>query len=222
MIRFAIQLLAAVLLLTTQASAKSGSPLKLEWKNLLPQGSGLKNPLDALTVDQALEFDNIIWARNPEPGESPEDRKEALATGKQSAAVLSKQGIDVDGLYAKLQKWNAYVKKRNETIVVKFNRKQISLAGYLLPLEFSEKGTNEFLLVPFVGACIHVPPPPTNQTVFIHTKKLYMTDDLYRPVWVTGKMNAKRLNKSLSLGGGTSKISAGYTVSGANIVGYKN
>jgi len=220
MIRFVIRLLAAVLLLTTDAGAQSGSPLKLDWKNLLPQGDGLKDPLDTLNIDQSLEFDNVIWSKNPEPDESEQERKDATAAGKKSAAILGKQGIDVEDLYARYQKWNAYVAKRNETIVVKYNRKRISMSGYLLPLEFSDKGSKEFLLVPFIGACIHVPPPPTNQTVFIHTKKPYMSDDLFEPVRVTGQMSAKRLSKSMSLGDGTSRISAGYTVSGANIVDY--
>ena len=222
MIRFVIQLLMAALLLTTEAAAQSDSSLKLKWENLLPQDKALINPIDALNVDQALEFDNVIWSKNPEQGESPQDRKEAIAAGKKSAALLAKQGIDVEALYAKYQKWNAYVAKRNETVVSKYNRKKISLAGYLLPLEFSDKGSKEFLLVPFIGACIHVPPPPINQTVFIHTEKPYVSGDLYEPVWVTGKMNAKKLSKSLSLVDGTSKVSVGYTVSGAKIVGYKD
>ena len=45
------------------------------------------------------------------------------------------------------------------------------MPGYLLPLEFSGKLVSEFLLVPWVGACIHTPPPPPNQIVHVKTDK---------------------------------------------------
>jgi len=215
-------LMASIMTATGATAVQARSPLKLEWKNLLPQSAASKNPLSVLTIDQQLEFDNINWARNPEPGETPEDRVDALKEGAKSTAILKKQGIDVYALYAKTQRWKKDAAKRNQTIVRKYNSKRISMAGYLLPLEFSDKGVREFLLVPYVGACIHVPPPPINQTVYVHTKKPVMVDDLYAPVWVTGRMKAKRLSKSLYLGDGKANVGAGYTVSGARIVGYKN
>lgn len=38
--------------------------------------------------------------------------------------------------------------------------KEITIAGFVIPLEGTESNITEFLLVPFFGACIHVPPPP--------------------------------------------------------------
>jgi hypothetical protein len=47
----------------------------------------------------------------------------------------------------------------------------IRLPGYIVPLEVSEEGrTTEFLLVPYFGACIHVPPPPSNQIVHVKSE----------------------------------------------------
>jgi hypothetical protein len=37
--------------------------------------------------------------------------------------------------------------------------------GYMVPLEDNLEEVTEFLLVPYPGACIHVPPPPPNQIV---------------------------------------------------------
>lgn len=225
MFRFAFGLVAAVLVLSgamvQAAPVQAAAPTKIEWKDLVPQKGVPKNPLDILTIEQSLEFDNIVWARNPEPGDTEEDRKEAEDAGKKSTILLRKQGIDVDRLYDDYQKWKTALETMNETLVETYNRKKISMAGYLLPLDFDEKGSTEFLLVPFIGACIHVPPPPINQTVFVHSKKRFLTEDLYAPVWVTGSMRAKRLSKALTLTDGTSDISAGYSVSDAAIVQYK-
>nr|BFE93749.1 hypothetical protein GCM10020185_42850 [Pseudomonas brassicacearum subsp. brassicacearum] len=58
----------------------------------------------------------------------------------------------------------------NAPVVKALDGQQIRLPGYIVPLEVSEEGrTTDFLLVPYFGACIHVPPPPSNQIV--HVKK---------------------------------------------------
>ena len=49
------------------------------------------------------------------------------------------------------------------------NGAQVRIPGYVLPLEFEGTRVREFLLVPYVGACIHVPAPPPNQMVFVRT-----------------------------------------------------
>ena len=49
----------------------------------------------------------------------------------------------------------------------KYNDKVVRIPGYIVPLGFVGSAVAEGLLVPYVGACIHVPPPPANQIVFI-------------------------------------------------------
>ena len=44
------------------------------------------------------------------------------------------------------------------------------------------------VLVPFVGACIHVPPPPSNQIVYVKLKKPWRLESMQDPVWVTGAL----------------------------------
>lgn len=64
----------------------------------------------------------------------------------------------------------------------------IKMPGYVLPIDMSTAGVTSFLMVPYVGACIHTPPPPANQLVFVDSKKPWPSDDLWDPVWVTGWM----------------------------------
>ncbi len=46
----------------------------------------------------------------------------------------------------------------------------VRLPGFIVPLEGVKSGdVSEFLLVPYFGSCIHVPPPPPNQIVYVHT-----------------------------------------------------
>lgn len=67
-----------------------------------------------------------------------------------------------------------------------WNGKTVRLPGYIVPLEYSGTGVTAFLLVPFVGACVHVPPPPANQLVFVTTQEPYESSGLFEAVNVIG------------------------------------
>ena len=81
-----------------------------------------------------------------------------------------------------------YGSGRSESgIVARMDGKRIRVAGYMVPLDASSAGTNEFLLVPYYGACIHVPPPPPHQMVHVRTAKGEMVAlDFMNPIWVDG------------------------------------
>ena len=64
----------------------------------------------------------------------------------------------------------------------------IKMPGFIIPIDLSTAGVTSFLLVPYVGACIHTPPPPPNQLVFVNTETSWPGDDLWEAVWVTGQM----------------------------------
>ena len=64
----------------------------------------------------------------------------------------------------------------------------IRMPGFIVPLEAGLDGVTEFLLVPYVGACIHTPPPPANQLVLVSAKKPWPSDQLWDAVWVIGQM----------------------------------
>ena len=49
----------------------------------------------------------------------------------------------------------------------------IRIPGYVVPLEQGKGGVTEFLLVPYFGACIHTPPPPSNQILRVTAASLF-------------------------------------------------
>ncbi len=70
------------------------------------------------------------------------------------------------------------------------NNKVVSVPGFMVPLEDDADQVTEFLLVPFAGACIHVPPPPPNQMIYIKLrvgKKAKMS--FTEPIIVTGQLH---------------------------------
>lgn len=84
-------------------------------------------------------------------------------------------------------------------VVKALDGQNIRLPGYIVPLEVNEEGrTTEFLLVPYFGACIHVPPPPSNQIVHVKSEVGVKVDELYQPYWVEGAMQVKASTSELA------------------------
>ncbi|MGY6039919.1 DUF3299 domain-containing protein [Aeromonas sp. AE23HZ002T15] len=70
----------------------------------------------------------------------------------------------------------------------KLDNQDLRIPGFVVPLEGDAKKVTAFLLVPYFGACIHVPPPPTNQVIYVSYPKGAPVDDLWDAIWVKGKM----------------------------------
>ena len=76
---------------------------------------------------------------------------------------------------------------------------KILLGGYPVPLETNEQGRFvEFFLVPYPGACIHVPPPPPNQIVLVRYADGIDLPDIYAPLWVEGRLSIEINNNDLA------------------------
>ncbi|MEY4932458.1 MAG: hypothetical protein RLZZ403_778 [Pseudomonadota bacterium] len=91
----------------------------------------------------------------------------------------------------------------------------VRLPGFVVPLDLDAKGqVTEFFLVPYYGACIHYPPPPPNQIVYVIPPKPFKLPTLTTPYWVTGRLRTA---------GKTSRVgAAAYTVSAQSMEIYKD
>ena len=70
---------------------------------------------------------------------------------------------------------------------------KVRIPGFVLPFEYSESGKiTEFLLVPYFGACIHVPPPPPNQMVYVTAEEPAELGKMWNPIWAVGTMRTKK------------------------------
>jgi hypothetical protein len=95
------------------------------------------------------------------------------------------------------------------------NGKIVKLPGFVVPLETDGQKSSEFLLVPYYGACIHVPPPPANQIVYVTTedKKGASIRKMFDTVWVTGVIKATKSSTDLG--------DAGYTILASKVEPYE-
>ena len=66
----------------------------------------------------------------------------------------------------------------------------IRIPGFVVPLEFDEEQTiSQFFLVPYFGACLHMPPPPPNQIILVNAPSGVQMSALYDPFWIEGQLS---------------------------------
>ena len=122
-------------------------------------------------------------------GPLPEGEAERIAQLQQMQAVQS--GMDHFGAerMPQIQTFNT---------VDALDGQVVRMGGYVLPFDFTgSREISRFLLVPYVGACIHVPPPPPNQLVYVHAEEPIQIQGLWDPVYVKGVMRTDRHDNEL-------------------------
>jgi uncharacterized protein len=122
-------------------------------------------------------------------------------------------GTEADREYAEDDYWS-YGPRYPAGVVDELNARAVKLPGFIVPLELESDGKiSEFLLVPYFGACIHFPPPPPNQTVYVRLEKPFELESMWEPVWVSGTMETKSFQSDLA--------AAGYTLQATKIEEYE-
>ena len=79
-----------------------------------------------------------------------------------------------------------------------WNGRIVRMPGFIVPIDYKGTGVTAFILVPYVGACVHVPPPPANQLVFVTTSEPYESKGLFEPVNVTGMFGTASTSTQLA------------------------
>ena len=164
----------------------------IEWEDLMPPSpDGDTLSLKDLSSDWLGPVFNV-----PDDGSDVTD----MSDPREPQSQMAHQG-------------NSRPAQESAPVVKKYDGKTIKLAGYIVPLDFEATKVKEFLLVPYVGACIHVPPPPTNQVVFVESRVAVEVKGLFDPVYVTGTMSIGRSKTALA--------EAGYRIDAIQIVPYE-
>ena len=97
-------------------------------------------------------------------------------------------------------------------VVERFSGQQVRIPGFVVPLESDGRTIREFLLVPYFGACVHVPPPPANQLIHVIPDQPIAAGLNMSPVWVNGVLNVGRVASELG--------SAGYQMRAMKVEAY--
>ena len=210
-----IQLLIIIALTILSLPVLADQVRQLTWEDLVPAHLLSEDPIAKLTPEQQ---DLVYWVINslntlPQRGPQTEEFYKEI---DKAMPTLKKAGIDI-------VKVMAQINTIRKSIVEELDGQRVRIPGYLLPLDVSGTKVTEFLLVPYVGACIHVPPPPPNQIVHVKVVQPngYNSKGLFEPVWVTGVISAKSMAKNLYLVDGSADVDIGYAMQARRIEPYK-
>ena len=193
---------------------------QITWANLVPQVEIYNDPFLKLTPEQKLDL--VVVARTRQLQSrgadiTPEQTERLTSALKR----LEKDHVDIDGLLALRGEIAAKRKHAMEAVNETLNEQQVRLAGYVLPLQMDGLKVTEFLLVPYVGACIHEPVPPANQIVLVKFAQGIEVDGPFTPVWAQGRMLTQLEDSKLFFIDGSSSIPSSYTLEAGSIEAYK-
>jgi hypothetical protein len=104
---------------------------------------------------------------------------------------------------------------KNAPIAPAMDGARVRIPGFIVPLEVARHQITEFLLVPYYGACIHVPPPPANQIIHVFPDKpLKKGMESMDAVWISGTLQ--------TLPSDTDMGSASYRMKAEVVEAYKD
>ncbi len=164
----------------------------VEWTELLPD-EDLRLLESIPQIDhQSLSDDQLA---QDAPAEGFNSNTSAFEDQIAKAIADSKQSIEDE---KSGRSWRDALKSTK--VRPEFNNKRIRIAGYIVPIEYDDNQViTEFFLVPYFGACIHVPPPPPNQLIYVKHPKGFTLPDLYTPFWVDGTVVIETQENDLGL-----------------------
>lgn len=202
--------------------ASAQTPRQVTWEDLVP---GVAKPLE----DPFAHLEPVLAAKLYGIGSVREQVAKGFLSPVspeyerivETISDLEAQGVEVETLLARFEEVEAEARRQDSVVDERLEGQFIRLPGYALPLEYDGAAIQEFLLVPYVGACIHVPPPPQNQMVFVKLSEPFVVTDLFTPVWITGRVTIKRTETIVPLSDGKAPVTAGYVVDVAKVEPYR-
>ncbi len=151
----------------------------IEWKDLEGKVEAYDDPFEKLSEDILYNLSIVYEVQNMDASQVDKDLQEEMAEAKQ---FLNKEKIDIKYYFDKIREKES--KQTNSTL----DNKKIELNGFSLALGLKEGKIQEFLFVPYIGACIHSPAPPLNQILYVKSSKPVKVEDRYEPLTIKGTL----------------------------------
>ena len=211
----------AILGLLLSAASWAVEPRDITWDDLIPTEAEFDDPFTLLDEDTLYELALVAQVRDRiEAGQEIDE--ETRANYDMRVSELEQEGIDVHGLIDMRDQVAEERMAKLELTNEQLEGAQVRIPGYLLPLEFDGDMVTEFFLVPYVGACIHTPPPPPNQIVHVITETPFPSDGgLFTAVWVNGILRSEKSNSNLSFVDGAADVPSGYKINADSVKPYE-
>ncbi len=158
-------------------------PMELVWKDLMPVGE------EERLAEMYTEYYEELERRMVGNATQLKD----AATDKQSDTGFDPSLIAEGAANDTMDQIGTF------NVVSSLDGMNIRIPGYVVPLDFNaENKYKEFLLVPYFGACLHTPPPPPNQIIFVNADPAVKVSNIEEPFWIEGIMTTGEFSSDLA------------------------
>jgi hypothetical protein len=197
------------------ASGAAGAVL--DWRDLAPDVAVEDNPFAPLSDSQIDQLRRLALSRLLV--QRLGHRSDEVATHeRQIISTLTQQGIDAEALLAQREALMAERRARAEALRPSVDGQALQLVGYLVPIVADSSSVRDFLLVPWAGACSHMPPPAANQLLRVQLPEGEPDPSLMqRAVRVAGTVRMRPQWQQVSMVDGVLTVASGYAVDNASI-----
>ena len=207
----------AAMLVATQASAK---PEAIEFSDLVdPLAVVFDDPYKDMGFRLLNELKLVVELDEKLAQKGLAEDERARLTARRSAAkdMLEINGQDVDALLS--QRWDVARKRQTARMATNpvLNGAEVTLSGYLIPAPRDADGSGFGYLVPQVGMCSHLPPPPPNQLVRVKLRAGQGNQSLYVPVRISGALHVEKSDATIFILDGKARMLSGWTLEAKTI-----
>ncbi|MEM9164094.1 MAG: DUF3299 domain-containing protein, partial [Cyanobacteria bacterium P01_F01_bin.4] len=208
--RYGVLLITSFCLVCSVALA---APTLITWDDLQPPTTSLQDPYAQLSIEQTYDLATLAqlqtWVEESDASPNTLEAQEVLRLEQR----LQAQGLDITALLSQVEQARQYWQQQSQNVNPVLNGQTVKLSGYALPLSWNEtQQVTEFLLVPYVGACIHVPPPPPNQIVYLKPPSAIDPPGLFAPVTVEGILRQQSASYELFRVDGSRPVEVSYAL----------
>ncbi|MDR9825327.1 DUF3299 domain-containing protein [Vibrio sp. FNV 38] len=168
-------------------SATTYAHEKISWQELVPSDFPASPAFPTLSseVRQALSA-YITYMNAAQRRDLSENEASAF---EQSKLQLDKNAVDIEHLIDLRKTIISNELAKSVAINEQIAGQEIEIMGFPAPVEMEGVNTTVFILVPTPGACIHIPPPPSNQMILVEFPQGVEIQDIYQPILVKGQLN---------------------------------
>lgn len=171
--------------------SESESEIEIEIENATTELTKTPLPPSAFTIVEWTELipeEELNAYINP-PDYIDEIEDGSLADQLNSNIQNSTPSIEEDSYQQALISTN---------IIEEMDGRAVKIPGFIVPLEFNDDQiVTQFFLVPYFGACIHMPPPPPNQIIFINYPQGLTVDSIYEAFWISGVLSTSIIENEM-------------------------
>ncbi|MDR9830608.1 DUF3299 domain-containing protein [Vibrio sp. FNV 38] len=198
----------------SSANAFANNEQMITWTDLVPPPSETITlpPLNQYQV--SLMYDIVAYQNAAQRRDMSE-----IETNKynQNKTDFSETGANLEALLRLRERAVTVERERYSRLDDNMTFDEVTIGGFMVPLEMEGITTKQFLLVPTAGACVHTPPPPISQIIVVDIEQGYDLVDLYQPIAVTGDISTAKQQLNVDYIDGNGDIEAGYVMTASNV-----